>query len=241
MRATTRVAQIVRRRRGPVTALALAALAIGLLWATDAAAPRSDAPAIESVVRWTERGTFVYAGEIAGPGAFTTTQPVASVGFEWGAAGDGAPRGEATATLVAMVEGKLDGRAWRVREELANGSRPANEWSLLSLDGALDVPTLADKVNAATRGRPDPNATWRLVATVQAAPSHEATFEAPLTVDLPLYRLPPPEEATFERAHREARALPAPGLDARALVAGASLVALACGALALAWRQEARA
>lgn len=236
-----------RESRRIAAVLALACLAIGLVWTLESAS---------AVVRWTEervhdpwqeRGAFTYhplladgSGTLAmgEPGYFTSDAPTVRARFSWRLQDPSAERVSAAGAMRVVVSSPSSpGKpAWEHVEPLADATLAGKPTDALELEGVLDLVGLGERL--APRGLED--ATWTVVADVRfasAPSSHHAaersSFTLPLTYAPPLYTLPPPpalgtakDHAVREDVvHEEARGLA--GLRDRPLAPALLLVGLA--------------
>ncbi len=243
-----RLQRAARENRTALAAVALAALALGTLWSTQAAsATRVQVATIPAPDAWTESATFTYrvpvanasgpyaAGTVLGmgePGYFTTISPRFEVAFRWEPEGLPAARLTASGTLKLIVQGA---GGWRFEAPLDNRTASGQA---LALGGVVDLPAIQRDVEAA--GHDASNASWAVVARVAyAAPGvQSSTFTLPIQYDPPLYVLPSAEALATTTAHgqpetrvTQTRAglpglLGAPAAPALALAGVGALVAL---------------
>lgn len=191
-------------------ALALCALAVGILWSLQAATAVEAYDEVSRADPWSERGAFTHAPLLADgsgelpmgePGYFTTDAPRVRVGFEWTLDDPRAERVAAVGDLALVV--RHDKPAWSERIPLAEGTYNG------AADGALVLSGEADLLAARARiedvpGRDAGAARWAFVATIRSASgadAAESTFELPFAFTPPLYTLPGASDASTTKEH----------------------------------------
>lgn len=197
-----------RTRRGALAAGALAVLALGLLWTTQAVTATERFDEVHRRDPWAERGNFTVDG-IGEPGLLTTLHPVLDVGFGWRAQDPRAERVTALGVLEVRVDAPAGpGReAWSHQEELASATLAGHASDPLELRASLDLPDLRARLKEAHPAW-DGEATWTLAAVVRfaTAPTTEhksdgSEFLLPFTYDDPLVVLPPASQAETVKDH----------------------------------------
>lgn len=227
MQSRTRIERAARRYAAPVTLASVAAIALGALWAADAAqaVERLESASIEG--RFVEEGAFTYSVTVLRPspafregtvlgmgeaGYFTTVAPRVDLAFRWSIPEPAGARAAAAVSLELVVSATSPtGRAyWTLRYPLAEATHAgaADEGVLLRAFFDFDrvLPDVANTTQAL--GANGARIAWEVVATAKYAadgPGFEARnasrFALPIDVDAPLYVLPDEDGARFVREH----------------------------------------
>lgn len=200
--------------------VALAALAVGLLWSLQAATSLETIEETRTRDPWGERAAFTYAplpadGSAAlamgEPGYFTTDAPRVRIGFEWRLQDAGAERVTALASmkLVAKHAAQAGKPAWAYEEPIASATHAGAASDALAMSGEIDLPAIAARLEQ-TSGRRAQDATWSVVASVRFASAPNAAhaadaseFALPLTYAPPLYAFAQPAPIGKDHAQRE--------------------------------------
>ena len=233
--------------------VALASLALGILWSLQAATYGEATTELRRVDPWAERATFTYAPlledgtELAmgEPGYFTTHAPRVRVGFAWTLDDPRAERVTALGELQLVVRHDASGGrpAWNDARTLAEGTLEGDAPEPLTLEALLDLPAESARIESVP-GRDASRATWTLVANVRFASApvveHRAErsgFEMPLSYTPPLYSLPPPDALSLTKDHTKTQVVhhPAPSAaeSLAARPAGPALLVVGLVGLAL--------
>lgn len=187
--------------------LCLASFALGVAWTTDAVTLVERVDVVRQSDAWSERGTFTWPG-MDEPGFLLTTTPSLPIAFEWTADDPRLDGTEATLDLRAVARVPTGSRtSWSFERPLASTSERVLDDRTIRLDAPLDLPTLLTDLEA-ERGRPEPAAAWRLLATVQLEGREASTFTLPLTVEPPLYLLPEASAASATLQHSTTDVVP---------------------------------
>lgn len=227
MRARNPIERAARRYAAPVTLASVAAIALGALWAADAAraVERLESASLEG--RFVEEGAFTYSVTVLRPspafregailgmgeaGYFTTVAPRVDLAFRWSIPEPAGARAAAAVSLELVVSATSPtGRAyWTLRHPLAEATHagPADEGVLLR--GFFDFERVLQEIDNTTQalGASGARISWEVVATAKYAadgPGFEARnasrFALPVDVDAPLYVLPDADAARFVREH----------------------------------------
>lgn len=217
---TSPVRPASREAHKAIALIALACLAIGILWSLQATTGITRYDQVITTDPWGETATYTYAPlradgsgslTMGEPGYFTHDAPTTLIGFAWRLDDDTAERVTALGTMKLLVKHEASqGRAaWSFTETLAEGTLSGTASEALSLEGLVDFKAVTQRIEA-TAGREIEGSTWSVLSQVRFASvptaDHAAdatAYELPISYTAPLYVFPDAHALTSTKDHTQ--------------------------------------